>query len=190
MGASVQRSWVLFRPTFLSARNSCVFVLHDLLLKWTKTHLNWLKLTEIWRRLAKASKRMRENQLKSTKNGPEDFARKLAKQHPREKSSFFRGSNHKIARSESSICADPPFLDLVDFLAFLFFDFPSFFVRFPFFFQGFEGFREEENPRLFGGFPFFFSKKSKGWRVRVSCPRHRFGGKSCVLSSAISNRCA
>ena len=53
---------------------------------------------------------------------------------------------------------DPPILAFFDFLAFSFSDFPCFFVRFPFLFQGFEGFR-------FGVSHAFF-QKSKGWRVR------------------------
>ena len=49
-----------------------------------------------------------------------------------------------------------------DFLVFLSFsDFPCFFVRFSFLFQGFEGFREEKNPLHFSGFPLLFFQKSK-----------------------------
>ena len=49
--------WVLFRPTFLSAQNSWVFVLCDLV-KLTKIDWDLLKLTE---------------------NGPDDFAQKVGR---------------------------------------------------------------------------------------------------------------
>ena len=54
-------------------------------------------------------------------------------------------------------------------LLFSFSDFPCFFLRFSFLFQGFEGFRKERNPCFFGANPCFF-QKSKGWRVREQRP--------------------
>ena len=52
-------------------------------------------------------------------------------------------------------------------LLFLFSDFPCFFrVFFPSFSKDFKPRREK--PLLFSGFPLFFFKKSKGWRVRVA----------------------
>ena len=51
-------------------------------------------------------------------------------------------------------------------LLFSFSDFPCFFLRFSFLFQGFQGFREERNPCVFAEKNPCFFQKSKGWRVR------------------------
>ena len=55
-----------------------------------------------------------------------------------------------------------------DFLAFLFSDFPCFFLPFGFLSKDFKVSAKRKNPIFFRGFPCFFFEKSKGWRVRVS----------------------
>ena len=73
----IQDAWLLFRPTFLSVRNSCVVVFYDLL----KTDEGWLKLTKLtenwlnidWNRLksAKASKSQQPKRTHKTKKSHE-----------------------------------------------------------------------------------------------------------------------
>ena len=73
----------------------------------------------------------------------------------------------------SIFCHTPttPTLQSLLFWISLLFPFPiflAFFLAFLLFFQRFEGFPQREKPLLFSEFPlFFFSKKSKGWRVRA-----------------------
>ena len=66
------------------------------------------------------------------------------------------------------IYPDPPILAFFDFLAFFVFRFPLLFCAFCLPSPRILGVPQREKPLLFSGLPCFFSKKSKGWRVRVS----------------------
>ena len=69
-------------------------------------------------------------------------------------------------------------------LLFLFSDFPCFFLRFSFLFQGFQEFREERNPCFFGEKPLLFPKKQglEGQGRSPPFKNARFGGPQIAFS--------